>query len=190
MQEYLLDAALQYAELGYCLVPLIGNTEKPAIKNWTQEASNDLRQLKKWFLNNNYNIGIAMRKSGIVAVDFNNKKTAREFYSRLGTNNISIVVTRKSFKFWFRAPENEMGNTSNIFSDIRRLGDHVVAPPSIVRRFQYFFAEGFPLRKSGDLEVFNPACLHPIVQKNCPKNFSSDMSEHDALRKVCDVLNR
>ncbi len=78
-----LQNALALAEKGFYVFPLIENSKKPAVKNFSQIATRDKKQITEWWFDphleveRSYNIGISTNKFGndlaLVAVDVDNK---------------------------------------------------------------------------------------------------------------------
>lgn len=75
MEKQKLGAVLlDYAERGFHLFPIIRRTKKPAIKNNLSEASIDIEQILIWIDRfPNCNWGVSLAKSGLVAVDVDQK---------------------------------------------------------------------------------------------------------------------
>lgn len=68
------DILLKYCEKGWFLFPIKRETKRPAIKDNLKSASNDIEQLMQWaekFPNCNW--GVSLAKSGMVAVDIDEK---------------------------------------------------------------------------------------------------------------------
>lgn len=74
-----LKSALELADLGFHIFPLMPGMKTPAVKNYSTLATKDKTQIKKWWTNNkNYNIGIATShyncSQALVVVDVDDKK--------------------------------------------------------------------------------------------------------------------
>ena len=69
------DAALEYAENGWFVLPLKPRTKEPRFRGWPSKATNDPEQVHKWWLKEpSANIGIlAGCKSGFFALDVDPK---------------------------------------------------------------------------------------------------------------------
>ncbi len=63
--------ALEYAQMGLCVFPLLPRSKEPAVKDWPQRASKDPDQIESWWNKNpKYGIGaVTGAKSGIVVID-------------------------------------------------------------------------------------------------------------------------
>lgn len=83
----LLNAALQYAEQGYKVLPLVQGGSTPACKHGFKDATDNQLQIKTWWTENpDYNIGIATgAMSGIIAIDVDckNGKPGPENFEKL-----------------------------------------------------------------------------------------------------------
>ena len=66
-----IEAALRYAEWGWCVLPVVPNGKIPATAHGVNDATKDPEQIKRWWAQNpNLNIGIACGSaSGIVVFD-------------------------------------------------------------------------------------------------------------------------
>ena len=72
-----LEQALQLAQQGFHVFPLEPNGKKPVISDFPNRASRDPEKIKRWFENNERNIGISTTKFGddkaLVVIDVDNK---------------------------------------------------------------------------------------------------------------------
>lgn len=79
---------LEYTERGWFLFPVSQKTKKPAIKDNLKSASNDIVQLMEWansFPNCNWAVSLA--KSGLVAIDIDDKHGGLDKWAALVVNN-------------------------------------------------------------------------------------------------------
>jgi len=81
----MMDAAIQYAAMGWYIFPLKPDTKQPAIKAWNNKASNNANQIRFWWSKwPDANIGILMgNKSGLFAVDIDPKNGGDESIAHL-----------------------------------------------------------------------------------------------------------
>lgn len=87
-QRSLEEILIDYCIDGWFLFPVKSETKMPAIKNNLKEASNDINQLLKWtkkFPNCSWAVSLA--KSGLVAVDIDNKNGGMEYWDALTATN-------------------------------------------------------------------------------------------------------
>ncbi|PIE10264.1 MAG: hypothetical protein CSA72_09700 [Rhodobacterales bacterium] len=69
------EAALAYAKRGFKVLPLDPGTKVARISSWQHNATTDLAQIEAWWsAEPNANIGINLKASGLVAVDFDTYK--------------------------------------------------------------------------------------------------------------------
>ena len=146
-----LDAALSYLKLGYSVIPICRPIDKdtcnyhrkceypgkrPALKSWTeyQHRLPTEEEVRKWFKNDDYNLGIVTgRVSNLAVIDCDTSQA--EDYLQGG--GIPITATSRSArgaKYFFRMPEGvELKNRTNIVKglDVRAEGGLIVVPPSI-----------------------------------------------------------
>jgi len=130
----------QYAKfyvnvLGFSVIPITLDSKKPAIewKEYQQRKPTE-EELKRWFLENNYNIGIVTGAiSGIVVVDLDSKE-AIAFAVKNKFPRTPTVKTGRGLHLYFKY----RSNTRNFQKrpdlkdiDLRADGGYVIAPPSI-----------------------------------------------------------
>ena len=73
----LLEHALEYAKNGFYVFPLAVNSKLPAIAGGKghNDATTDLNQIRAWWKDNEYNIGIACgSKSNLSVIDLDGKQ--------------------------------------------------------------------------------------------------------------------
>jgi hypothetical protein len=72
-----LQTALHYAEQGWRIVPITPGEKRPAIQNWTENATNNPEQIRQWWQQNpNYGVGLATGpQSGVFAIDIDVTET-------------------------------------------------------------------------------------------------------------------
>lgn len=116
-------AALEYAEKGYYVLPLMPLGKAPLLKHGVKNASRDPIQISKWWAQYpDANVGIATgENSGVFVVDV-------DFKGFSAKDALAVSTTGKGNHFYFKYGEDEACfEHFNVFSD----GEHVVAPPSI-----------------------------------------------------------
>jgi len=119
--------------LGFSVIPLIG--KKPAIE-WKeyQKRKPTEEEIKKWFVENNYNIGIVTGAiSGIAVIDLDSRE-AIEFSKLNKFPKTPCVKTSKGYHLYFKY-QNGVRNFQKRPDlkdiDLRADGGYIVAPPSI-----------------------------------------------------------
>lgn len=66
----LLEAALEYARRGWYVFPVSKRSKRPITERGHYDATTDERQIRQWWRNTpDANIGVWLRKSGLIAVD-------------------------------------------------------------------------------------------------------------------------
>ena len=147
------EAALEYAELGLAVFPVIpptGNGEKssgkkPYISNWQKEATTDKKQVLEWWTKwPTANIGIATGKKSqglvVIDLDIDNSKGINGYevlgewqrtHGELPETWQSITGRGGYHLFYYdTAPyKNRVGVYEGV--DIRGEGGYIIAPPSI-----------------------------------------------------------
>ncbi len=122
----LLVAARQLVALDYRVTPLRG--KRPLLPNWPERRDEclDDSTLETWFARFRYNIGILT--GSVIVADMDTKESAREAYTKLDSNQLSI--TRKGGHWYFQGKPTTNGKIEG--GDLRSTNGVVVAPPSVV----------------------------------------------------------
>lgn len=141
MVSELAEAALRYARLGLCVIPLRPRMKRPMFDNWPEIATNDEQIVSRWWHQNpDANVGIATgRRSGVFVLDVDPKNGGMESFEELINmhgqfpNTWQQVTGSKGLHLFFRYPAFPVTNAAGILPgiDIRGDGGQVVAPPSI-----------------------------------------------------------
>jgi hypothetical protein len=136
MSETTYEYAKLYVNvLGFSVIPIALDSKKPAIewKEYQQRKPTE-EELKKWFLENNYNIGIVTGAiSRIVVVDLDSKE-AIAFAVKNHFSQTPTVETGKGFHLYFKYQDgvrNFQKRPELKDIDLRANGGYVLAPPSI-----------------------------------------------------------
>lgn len=136
-----LEAALDYARLGWRVVPILAGSKRPALTRWTEHASTDEATIKGWWDgHDDYGVGIATGpSSGFWALDvddFDSLRDLEQRYEVLPDTRTSITGSG-GYHFLFRWPDdgrdirNDAGRRLGPGLDIRGDGGQIVAPPTI-----------------------------------------------------------
>lgn len=141
MESQFCEAAMRYAKLGLCVIPLHVREKKPMFANWPEVATTDQSLISRWWHQTpQANVGIATgKKSGIFVLDVDPEKGGRESYEDLVLkygrfpDTWQQITGSKGFHLFFRYPAFPVHNAAGILPgiDIRGDGGQVVAPPSI-----------------------------------------------------------
>lgn len=132
-----LSWARYYLSKGFSVIPIKPKDKTPAIY-WKefQKRKPTNEELKKWFQNTSYNIGIVTGKVfGIAVVDLDSEE-ALKFAEDNGFPETPIVVTGEGYHLYYQYPaDREVRNFQERDDlpriDVRGDGGYVVAPPSI-----------------------------------------------------------
>lgn len=157
----LLDAALDAADRGWSVFPLVRAGKIPAIRDWEQRATRNRRQIHRWWsVRTASNVAVAAGKSGLVVVDLDQagggRPPERFAGARDGWDVLSMlaaeagveppsdtftVATPGGCHLYFRAPaELELRNTAGSLGwriDTRGHGGYVVAAGSVRAEGRY-----------------------------------------------------
>lgn len=130
--------AIAYAEKGWVVMPLRKQSKEPCkfLRHGYLDASADLNTIKKWFQDPELNIGLAIKQSALVVLDFDkrnatNKQEWQNYFQWCIKLNTHTVKTDDGYHFYFKAnPELQFKGKLATGIDIKHKG-YVVLPPSI-----------------------------------------------------------
>lgn len=144
-QLYVLESAIKYAtERNWCVLP-VGFNKRPLIKDWTNAATTDEKQITKWWLEKPYaNIGILTGpQSGFWVVDTDNRPdynglaTLSEYFGENFIFNSDKYLAGKTptggVHLLFQWDDDfPIKTTSNILKgvDSRGVGGQIIVAPS------------------------------------------------------------
>ena len=164
MSKGLFETALNYvSNYGFSVIPLIPNKKIPPF-DW-KEYQNRLpseSELKEWFLEKNYNIGIITGAvSNLIVIDIDNKngKNGFDYISGLDFTEIdfteipSVKTPHNGLHLYFRYSEGVKTYASEKGIDIRSDGGYVVAPPSVIDGIKYEWYKPIELDKSNLISI-------------------------------------
>jgi hypothetical protein len=151
----LLDAALNAADDGLYVFPVVPRGKTPGIREWEHHATRDRQQITQWWDRRPWNIGAAVGRSGIVVLDLDTSRgdtPPEEFagatsgYDVLCTlavragepaplDTYTVATATGGAHLYFRAPGGlSLRNTAGVLGwkiDTRAAGGYVVAAGSV-----------------------------------------------------------
>ena len=86
----LLGAALDAADRGWHVFPLVPAGKVPLLRSWEQRATTDKRQIYRWWADVEANVGVATGRSGLVVIDLDDGRGAAR---RSGSSALATVET-------------------------------------------------------------------------------------------------
>lgn len=89
----LLGAALDAADRGWHVFPLVRAGKVPALRDWKQRATTDKRRIYRWWANAEANVGVATGRSGLVVIDLDDGRGAAPPERFVGACNGRDVLT-------------------------------------------------------------------------------------------------
>ncbi len=130
--------AVAYAQKGWWVMPLKKQSKEPCkfLRHGYLDASGDLKTVKKWFKDPDLNIGLAIKQSSLVVLDFDkrnavSKQEWQNYYEWCVKLNTHTVQTDDGYHFYFKAdPALQFKGKLINGIDIKHKG-YVVLPPSI-----------------------------------------------------------
>lgn len=150
----LLRSALELAENGFYVFPLVPGGKKPVIEDFPNKASRDVDQIKMWWSKNpNYNVGISTSKFNgdgefIVAVDVDNKDEKHGDQELLKLINEGLVlgktfeqITPTGGRHLIYKTREPVRNSAGLLAngvDIRGVGGYLVGSGSVINGKNYY----------------------------------------------------
>jgi putative DNA primase/helicase len=130
--------AVAYVEKGWFVMPLKPQSKEPCkfLRHGYLDASNDITTVKRWFKDEDLNIGIGLIQSNLVVLDFDirnaSSRTLWEQYRRMCVVSDTFTVkTDDGYHFYYLANKDKQFKGKLIPGiDIKHKG-YVVAHPSI-----------------------------------------------------------
>jgi hypothetical protein len=126
----LLGAALDAADRGWHVFPLVRAGKCPALRNWEQRATTDKRQIYRWWSNAEANVGVATGRSGLVVIDLDDARGATPPERFVGARNGRDVLAMLAAEVGAQVPTDtyEVATPSG--------GSHLYfwSPPGLVLR--------------------------------------------------------
>lgn len=159
MKKNFLEAALQAAEKGFHVFPIVPNTKVPPKDfRFKTEATRDPAQIRKWWTNgySNHNIGIstsAFKESeALIVVDIDQKdgKMGEDELLRLELQGLVLpptleTITPSGGRHLFYKTSEPVKQGVNVLAkgiDIRSRGGYVVGPWSVLSNGPYVLVDG------------------------------------------------
>lgn len=174
--------ALIYAQNNFKIFPLKVNSKcEQVLKSWKEEATNDINQVTKWWLNNSqYNIGLKTG-SGLIVIDIDckNGKNGLEQIKPFLANFPKTKIAKTchgGYHFYYKV-DREVRNYVNLLDgvDVRGDGGYVLAPPSIVDDKSYTWVNDLQIANANDavykllerdkLQVVNHLSSATVIQQ-------------------------
>lgn len=149
--------ALIYAQNNFKIFPLkVNSKSEQVLKLWKEEATNDINQVTKWWLNNSqYNIGLKTG-SGLIVIDIdckngkNGLEQIKPFLADFPKTRIAKTC-HGGYHFYYKV-DREVRNYVNLLDgvDVRGDGGYVLAPPSIVDDKSYTWVNDLQIANAND----------------------------------------
>ena len=135
----MMKAVKRYIELGWYLLPINYKEKIPRIKDWTNQATNDIKKAREWFENKKSNIGVLTgKKSGFWVLDVDGEEgmeTLRRLEKEYGElpETITQITGSGGYHFLFEYDERVNTGTARFLPglDIRTDGQQIVVYPSV-----------------------------------------------------------
>lgn len=153
----LLDAALDLAEMGYRVFPVIEGNKRAALEGWPDRATDDADTVAAWW-DQRPDCNIGLSTAGLVVVDIDGESNPwpADADQAASLQGCPVSLTPGGGRHLiFRAPagrayRNSVGRVAPKV-DIRADGGYIVAPPSAIGAKGYRWAPGCDLVDVGAL---------------------------------------
>ena len=134
------EAALQYAEDGYRVLPCIRGSKQPAIEGWPTRATSDQEVVARWWNQDPcYNVGILTGAPGpdVLDIDVTEAATGFAYLDKLRRRGkldgaIRRVRTPSGGEHWWFPGTTRRKTKPAPFVDFQAGGAFVLAPPSVL----------------------------------------------------------
>jgi hypothetical protein len=135
----MLEAALDYAALGFCVFPCIGKSKEPATRRGFYDATTNPATIRRWFASAaHYNIGIRTGlASAVWVLDIDGSEGEADLRAAQAAHG-RLPATRQSqsargLHLWWRADLPVPCSAGRVAAHVDVRGDngYVIAPPSI-----------------------------------------------------------
>jgi hypothetical protein len=148
----ILQAALQYAELGYAVFPCAPGRKTPLTQHGFQEATTDSEQIERWW-EQHPSANVAIATQGLVVIDIDGRENtwpAGDADRRLDLAKAPVSLTPSGGRHYvFRQPTGRSyrGTAGRLAPkvDTRSDGNYILVPPSVVGGKAYRWVEGLDL---------------------------------------------
>jgi hypothetical protein len=171
-----LEAALQYAELGYAVFPCVAGAKNPLTNNGLQAATTDAEQIERWWTATPQ-ANIAVATSGLLVVDVDTINGQPNLWLTDDpekllelAGGVLSITPRGGRHFIFRQPASAgklFRNTAGKLAphvDTRADGGYILVPPSVVDGKDYRFGSGSSLDTSPQSLPDPPAWLVDMLE--------------------------
>jgi len=142
MTDYL-QAAIDYAELGYRVFPCRPGAKEPACEHGCSDATTDQEQIERWW-SANPACNVAIATDGLFVLDID--PDGMQWLATVDLDQLmrgAVTKTpRSGVHYWFRQNGRELRNTTGTIAagvDTRATGGYVLVPPSVVGGRPYFW---------------------------------------------------
>lgn len=188
----MIDAALDYADRGLCVLPLAPLAKRPLTAHGKDDATSDRATVEGWWRRYpRANVGIACRASGVVAVDVDPRHggddALHDLEARLGAlpDTWRSITGGGGLHVVCRNPRVELRGEIAPGVEIKDAG-YIVAPPSVHpsgRAYAWEIApDDAPLAELP--EAWLRACvLAPAVREPFPRGGGREQAD-DALKEI------
>lgn len=168
----MLDAALNYAALGYPVFPCWPGTKDPMTTHGFKDATVDSEQIRAWW-DRNPDANIAIATEGLLVVDIDGQSNPwpggdSELAAALESTPVSITPRGGRHHFFIQPKGAGVRNSAGkiaLHLDVRANGGYAVLSPSCVNGKEYRYVSGRALDVPRDRLPIAPARLVELARK-------------------------
>jgi hypothetical protein len=135
------NTALEYAQRGWRVVPILPGTKRPALNQWQDAATTSTAQINQWWKGSQSSCGVGIatgKQSGIWVLDIDDRDALYELereHGELPATLTSITGSGGEHQIYkWPADGRTIHNSASGFApgiDVRGEGGQIVAPPTI-----------------------------------------------------------
>jgi hypothetical protein len=202
----MLNAASQYAELGYAVFPCISGDKKPLTEHGCREATLDIDLITEWW-STWPGANVAVATEGLVVIDVDgevNKWLADEPEKLLELAQAPLALTPNGGRHYiFRAPHGRRyrGSAGRLAAkvDVRADGNYIVVAPSVLaggKHYQWVNPLDMPVESLPEPPAWLLAALDEAQAPNSPDtkqvagNPIPSGQRNSALTRLAGVMRR
>lgn len=179
----MIDAALQYAELGYKVFPCAPGEKYPATAHGFKDASSNPEQIEKWWTDQP-DCNIAIATSGLLVVDVDGAENhwPSDVERAQDLVNACVSLTPRGGRHYIFCASGDHRNTTGKLAsrvDTRAEGGYILVPPSIVGGRPYSWAPEMEL--DSPIEALAEAPAWVLADLNSVAPISADIQAENPI---------
>lgn len=189
--------AINYAQEGLRVFPIKANSKsEQVLRSWKEEATLDVKQIKQWFSNTEYNVGVRTG-DGLIVIDVDNKNDKNGYRSiepfLKDFPKTRIVKTANNGWHMYYYVNRKVSCKVNLYEgiDIRGEGGYVVGVGSKVNGNDYTVSTNLPIAQANDaIYEFIQASYRKVNIKVTNNTINEGTRNIDLFHIGCSLQNK